>query len=50
MNGNRITNKGADDLLKAISTKARVLELAENQIGKIGCDHISKALYDIDSK
>ncbi|KAL4466565.1 hypothetical protein ABPG72_010616 [Tetrahymena utriculariae] len=50
MSGNRITNKGADDLLKTISKKARVLELAENQIGKIGCEHISRALYDRDSK
>lgn len=37
MSGNRITKNGADELLKAISKKARVLELAENQIGNIGC-------------
>jgi len=50
MSGNRITLKGADDLLKAISKKARVLELSENLIGSIGCQHISLALSDRESK
>lgn len=50
MSGNRITNKGADDLLKIISKKARVLDLADNLIGNIGCQHISIALNDRESK
>lgn len=50
LSGNRITNKGADLLLKNVLNNARVLELGENQIGIIGCQHLALGLHDRDSK
>ncbi|EGR31140.1 leucine rich repeat protein [Ichthyophthirius multifiliis] len=41
---NRISKKGADDLLQIIARKATILDLEGNQISYIGCDHIGRAL------
>lgn len=50
LGGNRITKDGADELIHAVSKKAKVLDLSENLIGNIGCQHIANALKDRDSK
>lgn len=44
LSGNKITSIGANTLLRTISRKAKVLDLASNQIGKLGCTHIAMAL------
>jgi hypothetical protein len=40
LSGNRITDGGADNLLKTISRKAKLLDLSFNKIGHVGCEHI----------
>ena len=50
LQGNRITNVGSGDLLKTISKKAKVLQLSQNNIGRIGCEHISASLNEKEYK
>ncbi|EGR29347.1 leucine rich repeat protein [Ichthyophthirius multifiliis] len=50
LQGNRITNKGSGDLLKTISRKAKILQLQQNSIGRIGCEHIAASLSEKEFK
>lgn len=47
---NRLTPKGADNLLPRLVLCAETLDLSENNIGKLGCEHISRMLHHKKSK
>ena len=44
LSGNRITEKGADKLLKIINKFAKDIDLSKNRIGSLGCEQLTKAL------
>lgn len=50
LKGNKITEQGADKLLKIVSKSAKTIDLCENQIGRLGCEHISISLSSKDCK
>lgn len=50
LSGNRLSESGADNLLRTISKKAKILDLSNNRIGSTGCDHIAYALLQKECK
>lgn len=50
MANNRLTPKGADVLLPRLTYNVELLDLSGNNIGKIGCEHISIILNSKTSK
>lgn len=38
--GNRLSEKGAKTVLSQLGKNTKTIDLADNQIGSIGCDHL----------
>ena len=41
---NRLTPKGANFILSKLSKKAEDIDLSNNNIGRIGCEHLANAV------
>eukprot|EP00825_Cyclidium_porcatum_P051720 TRINITY_DN95_c0_g5_i1.p1 TRINITY_DN95_c0_g5~~TRINITY_DN95_c0_g5_i1.p1 ORF type:complete len:602 (+),score=103.14 TRINITY_DN95_c0_g5_i1:192-1997(+) len=50
LKGNKITEEGADKLLRIVAKGAKIIDFTENQVGKLGCEHISISLASKDCK
>ena len=48
INGNRINEKGAVKLINEITKNGKIIDLNNNNIGKLGCEHLSISLRSKD--
>ncbi len=44
LRGNRISEKGAGGVLEAVTQNGKVVDLASNNIGRLGCQHLALSL------
>lgn len=50
LDNNRITEKGADAILGSLNYNIKLLNLSNNNIGHLGCKHLSQFLQDKHNK
>jgi len=48
LSGNRMTEEGASILLEQITKNGKFIDVSNNSIGKMGCEHISRCLESRD--
>ena len=44
LRGNRISEKGAEGVVEAVTRNGKVVDLGGNNIGRLGCTHLAKSL------
>ena len=47
---NRLSSKGANFILSKLSKSAEVIDLSNNNIGRIGCEHLIRSVSNKSSK
>jgi Ran GTPase-activating protein (RanGAP) involved in mRNA processing and transport len=48
LSGNRINEKGAGKLINEITKNGKIIDMANNNIGRLGCEHLSMSLRSKD--